>query len=660
MTDVAKIFRDALAALNSRNLARAEHLFDRVVKADPANVAALNLLTVTLMATERFAEAERHIEKATAINQGSYASFYNYGIVSKHLNKPRQALDKFNKALALNPKDAAIWNSRGATYNDLGEHDHAIADFNEAILRNPTCAETYANLGNALLMVRRCPDAIAAYDKALSLKPQLAEAHFGRGNALYDLNRYDDAFGAYDKAFSLNPRLGDVEGVRLHTKMKLCNWNGLTGELAHLTESVRSGHASCGPFALLSLTDSCDDHLTCAQAWTTKRHPPASAPMSSRATGPHDKIRLGYVSTDFREHATAHLIAELFEVHDRARFEIFAYSLGQDDQSNMRARLAGSFDHFLSCEDHADVETARMIADAEIDILVDLNGFTRGARTNVFAHRPAPIQVNYLGYAGTMAAPYIDYIIGDAITLTNADQAAYSEKLVTLPHCYQPNDRRRFIADDGITRRDWGLPEEQIVFCCFNNSYKILPATFTCWMRILTAVEGSVLWLLADNQTAMQNLRKEAEARQIDPSRLIFAERTKPAQHLARHRLADLFLDTLPYNGHTTASDALWAGLPVLTQSGKTFAGRVAASLLSAVGLPKLIAQTTEEYERLAIQLATCPDVLAGIKAALAQNRTTAPLFDTVLYARHIEAAYRLMYERYRAGLAPDHICVTA
>lgn len=382
--------------------------------------------------------------------------------------------------------------------------------------------------------------------------------------------------------------------------------------------------------------------------------------MSSRATGPHDKIRLGYVSTDFREHATAHLIAELFEVHDRARFEIFAYSLGQDDQSNMRARLAGSFDHFLSCEDHADVETARMIADAEIDILVDLNGFTRGARTNVFAHRPAPIQVNYLGYAGTMAAPYIDYIIGDAITLTNADQAAYSEKLVTLPHCYQPNDRRRFIADDGITRRDWGLPEEQIVFCCFNNSYKILPATFTCWMRILTAVEGSVLWLLADNQTAMQNLRKEAEARQIDPSRLIFAERTKPAQHLARHRLADLFLDTLPYNGHTTASDALWAGLPVLTQSGKTFAGRVAASLLSAVGLPKLIAQTTEEYERLAIQLATCPDVLAGIKAALAQNRTTAPLFDTVLYARHIEAAYRLMYERYRAGLAPDHICVTA
>lgn len=658
MTDVGKIFGDALAALNSRDLTRAERLFNRVIKADPANVAALNLLTVTLMAMERFAEAEPHIEKATAINHGSDGSFYNYGIISKYLNKPRQALDKFNKALALNPKAATTWNSRGATYNDLGEHGHVIADFNKAISLNPAYADAYANLGNALLMLKRYPDAIAAYDKALSLKPHLAGAHFGRGNALYDLNRYDDAFGAYDKAFSLNPHLGDVEGARLHTKMKLCNWKELAAEAAHLTESIRSGSASCGPFALLSLTDSSDDHLTCAQAWTTKRHPAASTLVSSSVRVPHERIRLGYVSTDFRQHATAHLIAELFEVHDKTRFEIFAYSLAADDKSNMRARLAGSFDHFLSCETRADVEIARMIADAEIDVLVDLNGFTKGARTNIFAHRPAPIQVNYLGYAGTMAAPYIDYIIGDAIILTNADQAAYSEKLVTLPHCYQPNDRKRVIGNGEITRRDCGLPEEQIVFCCFNNSHKILPTTFACWMRILRAVEGSVLWLLTDNQTAMQNLRKEAEARQVDPSRLIFAKRVEPTEHLARHRLADLFLDTLPYNGHTTASDALWAGLPVLTQRGKTFAGRVAASLLSAVGLPKLIAQTAEEYERLAIQLATCPDELAGIRAALAKNRSTAPLFDTDLFGRHIEAAYQLMYDRYRAGLAPDHICV--
>jgi len=658
MVDTSRVFRDALAALNNKDLAAAERLFKRVIKADPSNVGALNLITVVLMATERFAEAERYIETATSMNQGYDVSFYNYGIISKRLSKPRQALEQFNKALALNPNVAATWNNRGTVFNDLGEHDHALADFNRAISLNPAFAEAHTNLGNTFRMMKRSPDAIVAYQKALSIEPRLAEASFGLGNSLYDLNRYDEAFRAYDNAFSLKPNLEDVEGARLHTKMRLCSWGGLEAELNHLTASIRSGNASCGPFALLSLTDLSDDHLSCARAWTTKRYPAASTPLARGVPRVHEKIRLGYVSTDFREHATAHLISELFELHDKTRFELFAYSLSADDKSDVRTRIANAFDHFVSCQDRADAEVARIIADAEIDVLVDLNGYTKGARTNIFARRPAPIQVNYLGYPGTMAAPYIDYIIGDATTLSEADRAAYSEKLIILPHCYQPNDRKRAIADVAITRRDCGLPEERMVFCCFNNSYKILPATFACWTRILRAVEGSVLWLLADNQTTMQNLRKEAEARQVDPSRLIFSERIRPAEHLARHRLADLFLDTLPYNAHTTASDALWAGLPVLTQCGRTFAGRVAASLLSAVGLPELITQTSDDYEELAIQLATNPDQLARIKTTLAKNRAAAPLFDTILFARHIEAAYRTMYDRHQAGLAPDHISI--
>ncbi|WGS22666.1 MULTISPECIES: tetratricopeptide repeat protein [unclassified Bradyrhizobium] len=660
MADAAKVLRDGLAAFNNKDLTTAERLFKRVIKADPSNAAALNLITVTMMATGRFAEAQPYIERATSINPSSDVSFYNYGIILKHLNSPRQALEKFTKALALNPNVAATWNNRGATYNDLGEHHAALRDFDKAISLNRAYAEAYTNLGNTLVMLKRSLDAVVAYQKALSINPRLAEALFGLGNSFYDLNRYDEAFHAYDGAFSINPHLSDVEGARLHTKMRLCDWNALEVDLNRLTASIRSGKPVCGPFALLSLTDSPEDHLSCARAWTTKRHPSASKPMARGGPLHHEKIRLAYVSTDFREHATAHLISELFESHDKTRFELFAYSLGPDDSSKVRARIVSAFNHFVSCEDRTDADVARIIADAEIDILVDLNGFTKGARTNILAHRPAPIQVNYLGYPGTMAAPYIDYIVGDASILTAADHAAYSEKLIVLPNSYQPNDRMRQIASSAIARSDFGLPEEQFVFCCFNNGFKILPATFARWMRILKAVEGSVLWLLADNQTAMQNLRKEAEARGVEPTRLVFASRMKPAEHLARHRLADLFLDTLPYNAHTTASDALWAGLPVLTQHGKTFAGRVAASLLIAVGLPELITRTSEEYESLAVQLATNPDRPASIRAKLASGRATAPLFDTESYANHIEAAYRSMYDRYQAGLLPDHILMHA
>src|SRR5882757_452764 len=658
MSSIAKSFNDGLAALNNRDLKRAEELFKRVLRSDRSHVPTLNLLVVVLMSADRFAEAEPLIARATSINQQSDVSFYNYGLISKRLNKPLQALENFSRALALNPRTAETWNNRGTVFNDLEKYDLAIADFDKAIALNGSYGEAHANKAKALLLLRRPAEALSSYDKALSLSPGLAEAWLGRGNAFYDLNRYDDALDCFDKALSIKPDLADVEGARLHTKMRLCNWEGLEAEIASLTNSVRSGKASCGPFALLSLTDSSSDHLRCAKAWVTARHPTAPRPIWQGAVHAHDRIRLGYVSTDFCRHAIAHLIAELFELHDRTRFELHAYSIGPDDKSDIRRRLMGSFDRFVACEDRSDVEVARAIADAEIDILVDVNGFTKGARTNIFAQRPAPIQVNYLGYPGTMAAPYIDYIIGDKTVFAASGPAFYSEKLARLPHSYQPNDRKRPVADSSLRRHDFELADDQFVFCCFNNSYKILPETFGRWMRILQAVEGSVLWLLAETPTAMENLRREAATRGVDPARLVFARRIEPAEHLARHRLADLFLDTLPYNAHTTASDALWAGLPVVTQAGETFASRVAASLLGAVGLPELIAQSPEAYESLAVSLAKNPDRLAALKARLESNRLTAPLFDTGLFARHIEAAYRAMYDRYQSGLPPDHIDV--
>src|SRR5262249_39339191 len=343
----------------------------------------------------------------------------------------------------------------------------------------------------------------------------------------------------------------------------------------------------------------------------------------------NDRIKIAYLSADFHRHATAYLMAELFERHDRARFELIGVSFGPDDRSDMRARLVSAFDRFVDVRAKSDAEVARLLSELKVDIAVDLKGYTQDCRPRILAHRPVPIQVNYLGFPGTMGADFIDYVIADEVVLPFDQQPFYSERIVHLPDCYQPNDRRRQIAGRTPARTEVGLPERGFIFCSFNNNWKIAPEVFDVWMRLLKAIGGSVLWLLRGNATAEQNLRKEAAARGVDPERLVFAPRIKLEDHLARHRLADLFLDTLPCNAHTTASDAFWAGLPVVTCRGKAFAGRVAASLLHAIGLPELVTSNMADYEALALTLACDPARLRDIKAKLARNRDTAPLFDT-------------------------------
>ena len=373
----------------------------------------------------------------------------------------------------------------------------------------------------------------------------------------------------------------------------------------------------------------------------------------------HNRIRLAYLSADFHEHATSYLMAGIFDCHDKSRFEVTAVSLGTDDNSEMRQRLKASFECFIDAETFSDDQIANLVRSSEVDILVDLMGFTGNSRTGIFAQRAAPIQVNYLGYPGTMGAEYIDYIIADEVVIPKNQRKYYSEKIVSLPNSYQANDRKRYISDKKFTRAELELPETSFVFCCFNNAYKITPHVFDSWMRIMNQVDGSVLWLILDNVTASHNLKQEAAARGVNPERLVFANRMPLPDHLARHRLADLFLDTLPYNAHTTASDALWAGLPVLTLLGETFAGRVAASLLNAIGLPELITTALEGYEQMAVGLATHPEKMTSIKHKLVNNRLTTPLFDTKLFTKHIEAAYSAMYERHQAGLSPDNIVVS-
>jgi protein O-GlcNAc transferase len=427
---------------------------------------------------------------------------------------------------------------------------------------------------------------------------------------------------------------------------------------ARLLEMVRQKREGIFPSIVLQTAATAEEQLTCARSFMRRREE-LQKTFIHQMKKPGGRIKIGYLSEDYREHATAYLMAELFEKHDRARFEITAYSYGPDDNSPMRSRLMKAFDSFVDVRSFTDREAAQKIHDDGIDILIDLKGLTGESRYDIAAYRPAPVQVNFLGYPGTMGASFIDYIIADRFIIPEDQEKYYSEKVVCLPDCYQPNDTHRVIAETTPTRKECGLPEQAFVFCCFNISYKIKPQTFDIWMRLLQKLPGSVLWLFEANQSVNANLKQEAARRGIDPERLIFAPRARLPEHLARHRRADLFLDTLPINAHTTTSDALWAGLPVLTCAGNTFAGRVAGSLLKAAHLPELIVMSSAEYETLALQLAQQPEKLAAIRRKLEQTRLQMPLFDIEMFTRNLEKSYQTMWDIWQAGENPRAFSIT-
>jgi predicted O-linked N-acetylglucosamine transferase (SPINDLY family) len=512
-----------------------------------------------------------------------------------------------------------------------------------------------------LLQLNRPQEALASYDRALATKPDFAEALNNRGDALLDLGRHEELIENYKTLLSVKPDYDYARGGLLRAQMQCCEWAEYDESTAQTSEDIRSGKRADTPFNFLAVSESAADQLKCSQTFVADKYPAAAQPVWRGERYRHDKIRVAYLSADLRDHAVAHLIAGLFEAHDRTRFDIAAISFGPDPNDEMRARLRAAFNRFIDVREKSDQDIALLLRELEIDIAVDLQGFTKHCRPGIVAHRAAPVQVNYLGYPGTMGAPYIDYILGDQHVIPPEHQSYYTEKVVYLPECYQPNDSKRRIAARTPTRAELGLPDDGFVFCSFNNTYKFTPAMFDVWMRLLRHVEGSVLWLQEVNATAAKNLRREAIERGIDANRLVFAPRVPRLEdHLARYRLADLFLDTLPFTAQATASDALWAGLPVLTRLGGAFAGRVAASLLNAVGLPELIAGSREDYEALALKLAFNRELLADIKARLAQNRATYPLFNTDRFRRHIEAAYVTMWERGQSGEPPASFAVPA
>ncbi len=630
--------------------------YDRAIALKPDFAEAHLNRGNALMKLARHAEALASYERAISLKPALADAHANRGIALLSLRQFESALASIDRVLAAAPNHPLGLAYRAEALRGLRRHEEAIACCDRALAGQANLAGAWITRGKCLHALERHEEAVASYRRALAIHPDLAEAWYGCGVASFALKRPADAAAAYDRVLAI-AEMDYARGLRLHARMHACDWSGFDDECAQVLAAVRKGERAAAPFVLLPIAATAADQLRCAELHTAHAYPPGE-PLWRGERYAHERIRIAYVSTDLCEHAVGHLVAGLFEHHDKARFETVAMSVGPDQDVEVRRRIRTAFEHFIDARSWTDERIAHELRAREIDIAIDLNGHTGDARTGVFARRVAPVQVNYLGCPATMGAPYMDYIVADRTLIPEDQQQFYAEQVVYLPHSYQANDSKRPIAEHTPSRVEAGLPADGFVFCSFNNTFKITPDLFGVWMRLLTEVEGSVLWLFEGNTTAPENLRRGAQARGVDPQRLIFAPRTTMPEHLARHRLADLCLDTLYYNGHTTGSDALWAGVPFVTLPGATFASRVGASLLKAVGLDDLIVASLEEYQALALRLARDPAALAAIKDRLARNRAIAPLFDTARYAQHLESAFTTMWERHQRGEKPASFAV--
>ena len=639
-----------------RDFERALNCYDKALQINPGLPAAHNNRGNAYFSMGKLSEALKDFEFAISLNPLFADAYGNSGNVLSRMRSFDRAIDAYTRAIELNSENPKNFYNRGNAFFELRRYSEALNDFGSAIKLNPNYAEAYCNLG---VVQQHCNDyknALINFDRSLHCRANFPEAWNNRGNILARLKFYNDASLSFQQARQINPDFPFLLGEILHSDAQSCHWDDLPKHIELLVSAVLEGKPASIPFAPLALIDSPDLHLKIASLWLEHKipYPPSLGDIAQRPRG--EKIHVAYISSDYYDHATSHLISELFELHDRTQFEVTALSIGLAKNDQVTSRIISAVDRFAEVGDKSDTEVAKFCRQIGVDIAIDLKGYTKDSRPGIFAERCAPVQMSWLGYPGTSASKYIDYIIADPIVIGEEDSKFYTENIIWMPYCYQANDRKRRISTKKFRREDCNLPKDAIVLCCFNNSYKILPETFDSWARILAGVPSSILWLLDDNPLASDNLRKEALSRGVDPARLVFAERLPVGEHLARHELADLFLDTWPYNAHTTASDALWAGLPLITRSGRSFASRVAGSLLTAVGLDDLITHSTESYENLAISLLADPSRLAGIKRRLRSNVDSFPLFDSLGFTRSLEKAYTYAYEIFSMGKSPSNI----
>jgi protein O-GlcNAc transferase len=645
---------DILATLG--RTAEALQSYDRAVTLDPNSVDDWCNRGALLQDLGRYDDALASVERAIAIAPSHAPAHYNRGNALMALRRHEAALASFDRSLALEPSYVDALNNRGECLRALGHTEQVIESFDRALSLAPNNRAALYNRAISLSELQRFSDALACIERLLKIAPDNANALYIRGKCLEQLQRLNEAIDSYDRAAQLGHGL--AAAACAYCCLAVCAWPAADQAAERLQRFIDDERVVLAPTALLPLAIDPARQLKCVQRFA-KREWESQAPVRrSNLLSTNGRIRLAYLSADFGSHAVTELVTGLFERHDRTRFEIIGVSVGPGRSDDTRDRVANACDSYLELGAAADAEIAERLAALEVHIAVDLTGYTEGGRPGVLARRPAPVQVSYLGYLGSMGAPFIDYVLADALVLPFDQQRFYAERIVHLPGCFLVNDNRLAISPTMPSRQEVGLPRDGFVFCSFNNSYKFRAPMFDMWMRLLRDIDGSVLWLLAANPAVVTNLRREAEARRVDPARLVFAPRADFPDHLARQRLADLFLDTLPYNAGATVAAALWAGVPVLTAVGDSFVGRMAGSMLHGIDLPELATAGLDEYEAMARKLAADATLLAEKKATLQRNRRTHPLFDTDRSRRHIEAAFDMMWHIHQRGEPPRAFAV--
>ena len=622
----------------------------------PAAPTDLVMQGIQLQSQGQDVAAEAKFRQKLALTPLDPLAVYSLCVILMKRGAIDEALALLNPCAAQNPSFAPVWVAYGSALQAKGDRHRAISAYEHALSIKPDYIEALINSGALLRETHQHAKALERFQKALEIKPDHQNAIGNCAILLTEFKRAEESIAMFQRLLSINPDYDYGLGMLCYERMHVCDWTDFDETRSQIIAGVKAGHRTCKSLGFMALSDEAQDHQTCARTFA-QRFPAMDTPLWQGQRYRHDRIRIAYVSADLREHPVGHLMAGIFEHHDRERFETVAISIGINDQSRLRHRMENAFEHFIDARGMNTRDIAQKMRDMEVDIAIDLGGYTSDSRSDIFAWRPAPAQVNYLGYPGTMGLPYMDYIIADRQVIPPEHQQFYDEKVVYLPDAYLPTDVSIQIAEDTPSRAACGLPDDAVVFCSFNHDYKIAPHVFAVWMNILKQVPHSVLWLMSRNDTSQRNLRQHAQSHGVDPERLVFAKRVPRVEdHLARYRQADLFLDTHPYNAHTTAADALMAGLPVLTYMGEAFPARVAGSLLHTIGLPELITHSLDDYQRRAVELALDANQRQALRAKLAQNKQHSPLFDTRQFCRHLEAIYTSMWRQQQLGGLGDQL----
>ena len=649
--------KKALTFFQKDHLNEAKNLCIEALKEEPNNFDFLHLYGVISFREKDYEKSEQLISKAIRLKP-NFEIYDFYAFILFNLGKFDLAIESLDEVIRLKPDYAEAHNNRANMLFKLGKVEASLKSYNAAIKLNPYNSQAYNNLGILLGKLDKKNSALESYERAIKIKPDYAEAHYNKGNILLELNKNNTALDSYKKALETKTYIKTLLGTIVHAKLKMCDWTNLNKDLKNFKDEITDPKKMPNPFHLLSVFDSPEIQKTAAEKWFINKYNSLNNSLEKISKRKKNKkIKIGYYSADFREHAVGQLIVNLFELHNKSNFEIYGFYFGPDINDSTYKRISKAVDKFINIRLKSDTEISKLSRNLQIDIAVDLMGHTERSRFEIFAERCAPIQVSYLGYAGTLGANCIDYLIADKTLIPKENQKYYSEKIIYLPNTYLVNDSTKKISEKIFKRDDLDLPKNSFIFCCFNQSHKILPETFNSWMKILKKVSGSVLWLFETNEISSKNLKQEAIKAGIDANRIIFAKRLiKLEEHLARYKVADLFLDTFPYTAHSTCADSLKAGLPVLTLQGQSFASRVSSSLLEVVNLKELITHSSNEYENMAVELANNLSKLKNIKKKLEDSKNKTPLFNTKLFTNHIEKAYILMFEKYIKGEENNNI----